>query len=287
MNKQKIALLVDSGLDFPETLKQHEDVFILPLRIVFSDKEYIDRVDITSDQLFEKIVQEIPSTSLPTGEDILNTLTEIKKQGYEKIVALTIAATLSGTNAAIRNILNEYASDIEHVVIDTKNISIGAGLFAVCALEALDAGLGFTEIVEMIKCRITQTAIYFTVDSVEYLKKGGRISSFAATMSTILNIKPVITCDETGAYILTGKERGKKRSHEKLIKLAQEYRAKHTGKYVLSLVYAATLDDYAKFKENVMQLMPDYTRLYESQVGPSLGVHVGPDAMGIAVQFID
>lgn len=288
MNKEKIALLIDSGACLPNDYYEKDNVFVLPLRIIFKDREYVDKVDISSMELFAKIKHEIPSTSLPTGEDILNTINEIRAKGYEKIIAITIAAALSGTNAAVNNIIKEYASDLETVVINTKNISLGAGMFVAKAVELVEADKTFAEVVETLYRKITETKIFFTVDTLEYLKKGGRVSSFAATVSDLLNIKPIITCDEEGYYKLIAKERGKKKSHERLIKMAKEFiTEKMNKKYSLGLLYGETIKDFEAFKVRVLQELPDFENIYIAQVGPALGVHTGPDAMGLTVQLSD
>jgi len=287
MNNEKIALLIDSGTDLPQEFLVKENVFVLPLRIIFKDAEYIDNVNISSSELFAMMEKEIPSTSLPTGEDILNTLNIIREKGYKKIIAITIAGSLSGTNAAVTNIMSEYAQDLETFVIDTKNISVGAGMFAITALKAIDAGKPFSDITTLLKHKVTTTKIFFTVGSVEYLKKGGRISSFAALMSEFLNIKPVITCDANGAYTLAAKERGKKRSHEKLIKLAQDFIDNAKQKFYLVIVHGEDLEDFERFKKNVLSLIPNFEDIYSVKVSPALGVHTGADAMGISIQLLN
>jgi len=286
MNKEKIALLIDSGTDVATEYLARDNVFVLPLRIIFDDAEYIDKVTITSDELFVRMEEGIPSTSLPTGEDILAKITEIREKGYEKIIAITISSALSGTNSAIKNIVAEYAGDLEVFVLDTKNISIGAGMFVLAASNAIEAGEAFTDITTKLTSKLNETKIYFTVGSVEYLKHGGRISSFAAMMSGVFNIKPIITCDDSGAYILAAKERGKKKSYDKLIELTKEFAHKLQKPYMLAIVYGRSREDFEAFKEDVRNAFPEAQSLVSVLVSPALGVHTGPDAMGLAIQTL-
>lgn len=288
MNKEKIALLIDSGTDIPEEMLMKDNVFVLPLRIIFGDVEYIDKLNITTQEVFERMKEQMPSTSLPTGEDILNKINEIRERGFKKIIAITISAALSGTNSALRNIVDEYASDLETFVLDTKNISIGAGLFVLSAEKAIVAGKKFSEIIESLQAKLSETKIFFTVGSLEYLKQGGRISSFASLVSDIFNIKPIITCNETGAYTLVAKERGKKKSYDRLIQMVQDVIATSKKKqYQLAIVHGESVEDYESFKQAVMQTLADAVDIVSVSVSPALGVHTGPDAMGIAVQLLD
>jgi len=284
MKKEKIALLIDSGTDVPADYLTKDNIFVLPLRIIFNDGEYVDKVDIDAESLFERIEEEVPSTSLPTGEDILNKLNEIRERGFKKVIAITISSALSGTNTAIKNIIAEYASDLDVFVFDSKSISVGSGLFAIAAERAINAGDSFGVITQMLNEKVTKTKVFFTVGTLEYLKKGGRISSFAALMSDVFNIKPIITCDDYGAYTLVAKERGKKRSYDRLISLAKDVRETFTTPYRLAIVHGRSLEDFAVFKAEALAAFPDAQEVISVPVSPALGVHTGPDAMGIAVQ---
>jgi len=286
MNKEKIALLIDSGTDIPTNYLAKDNVFVLPLRIIFDDSEYIDKVTITSDELFERMEGDIPSTSLPTGKDILNKIDEIRTQGFTKIIAITISGALSGTNGAIKNIVAEYAEGLDVFVLDTKSISIGSGLFVIAATKAIEAGTAFADITSMLVAKLKETKVFFTVGTLEYLKKGGRISSFAALMSGVFNIKPIITCDDTGAYALVAKERGKKKSYDRLIAMTKEVTEKFKKPYMLAIVHGRSREDFEAFKAEALAALPDAQEVVSVVVSPALGVHTGPDAMGIAVQTV-
>lgn len=130
MNKEKIALLVDSGTDVPKELVEQYGMYMIPLQIIYKDRIYTDKVDITPEEVYERLAVEIPSTSLPDGETITKIFEKIKADGYEKVLAVTISSGLSGTFNVVRLIAEEFEG-LETFVLDTKNIGIGSGLQAI------------------------------------------------------------------------------------------------------------------------------------------------------------
>ena len=149
MQKEKIAIIIDSCTDVPREYIEKYNMYVLPIIINYKDKSYLDGIDITSEQVYENLEKEIPKTSLPPVEIIKKTFEDIIKAGYEKVIAVTISSGLSGTNGIIRMISKEY-QELETFIIDTKNIGLGAGLSAITAGELIEKGYSFEEIKEKI-----------------------------------------------------------------------------------------------------------------------------------------
>jgi DegV family protein with EDD domain len=189
MNKEKIAILVDSGTDVPPELMEKYHMFMIPLKIIYKDREYTDKVDITPEEIYEKLPQEIPSTSLPDGEAITEIFDEIKKQGYGKILAVTISSGLSGTYNVVR-LLGEQYEGLETYVLDTKNIGIGAGFSAIQAAEWLEEGMDWESLKTNLEKHVPQNKVFFNVATLEYLQKGGRIGLGCFDSRNSIKIEP-------------------------------------------------------------------------------------------------
>ena len=128
MNENKIAVLTDSGSDVPQEIKEKYDVKVIPLKIIFSDGEFIDKETITAQEVYDRMDKEIPKTSLPDGELIKEMFDEIKSEGYEKVIAVTISSGLSGTNNMVRVVAEQY-KDLDIFVLGYKEYRYWIWLF--------------------------------------------------------------------------------------------------------------------------------------------------------------
>ena len=162
MNTEKIAILVDSGTDVPKEYIQRYKMYVAPLKIIFSDQEYTDGVDVTPELLYERFETEIPKTSLPTGEDVAALFDQIQSDGYEKVLAIAISSGLSGTYNVIDLIGRQYAG-LEVHAVDTRNISIGSGMIAIQAAEDIASGMSWEEVVRTTDQRVDNSKVFFCV----------------------------------------------------------------------------------------------------------------------------
>lgn len=284
MNKEKIAILVDSGVDIPAKLLKKYNIYVAPLKIIYSDREYSDGVDITAEEVYSKLDTEIPRTSLPAGNVIQSIFAKIKSDGYEKVLAVTISSGLSGTYNAIR-VLADQQNDLDIFVLDTKNIAIASGFSAIQATEYIREGMGWNTLIKTVSENISNSKVFFCVSTLEYLQKGGRIGLVSSILGTTLSLKPIISCNEDGIYYTVAKIIGRKRSLNKALELALDFigDAKH---YNLGVVHGAAEKDANKLKEILISKLPNYNIFVEGQISPALGVHTGPGTIGIVAQKI-
>lgn len=287
MNKQKIAILADSGCDVPQEIVDRYDIRVIPLKIIFSDGEYIDKETITAEEVYEKMEYEIPKTSLPDGAAIEKILDEIKQEGYEKVIAVTISSGLSGTYNMIRMIADEYQG-LDIYVIDTKNIGIGSGLTAVEAAIQANQDTPWEKLNQRLADHVEKAKVYFHVPTLEYLQKGGRIGLVASVLGSMLNLKPIISCNDDGIYYTVAKVRGKSKSLAKTIDLAVEF-AGNAKKYNLAVAFGGNQvkEQAEKIGEELKKRLPNFNELFIGQVSPALGVHTGPGLIGIGVYILD
>jgi len=287
MNKQKIGFLVDSGSDVPIEIINKADMKVIPLKIIYKDKEYTDKVDIHAQDVYDRLEQEIPKTSLPSGEVISEMLQEFKNEGYEKVIAVTISSGLSGTNNMVR-LMAENVEGLDVFTLDTKNIGIGSGFLAIQAAEYVEKELEWEVIKEKLKQDVKKSKIFFHVPTLEYLQKGGRIGLVSSILGNVLNLKPVISCNDNGIYHTVAKVRGNKKSIQRAIDLATEF-AGDAKKYHLAIAYGGKtaevqVDD---IRLELKKKLPNFVTIFEDQISPALGVHTGPGLIGIGVHIIE
>ena len=282
MNNEKIAIVVDSCVDVPPNLVEKYKMYVIPLRIIYKDREYIDGIDITAEEVYSRLETEIPSTSLPSASDIDDVFSKIKSDGYEKVLVFCLSSGLSGTYNAIRMQADEFKG-LEIVVIDTKNIAIAAGLNAINAAQNIEHGMDWGTLVKSSSDNLSNSKVFFCVSTLEYLQKGGRIGLVSSLIGSSISLKPIISCNEDGIYYTVAKVIGRKRSIKRMIELALDF-AKGSDKYNVSIVHGGAEDEANNIKEMIMPLLPNCNIFTDGQVSPVLGVHTGPGTVGIAIQ---
>jgi len=288
MNKDKIAILVDSCADVPTELIQKYGMYIIPLSIIYKDSIYSDGVDITSKEVYDNFNIEIPQTSLPTGGTILNIFERIVFDGYEKVLAITISGSLSGTYNFIR-LLSDSFEGLDVFVVDTKCVALGSGMTAILAAENLEKGFSWEELKKATVESVTKTKILFCVPSLKYLHKGGRIGLVSSIIGGRLDIKPIISCNEDGILYSDAKIRGWKNSLRKMIELLEQYflsLSPSPQSYNIAIAHGNAYDEAAIVKEKLVEKFKDYDAIYEGLVSPVISVHAGPGVIGVGVQAI-
>lgn len=285
MNKEKIALLVDSGTDVPAEIMSQYGMYMLPLQIIYKDRTYTDKVDITAEEIYQRLPQEIPSTSLPDGETINKIFDRIKADGYEQVLAVTISSGLSGTYNVVR-LMGEQRNDLDIFVLDTKNIGIGAGLQAIRAAELLNEGVTWQEIKEQLLQEVVRNKVFFNVATLEYLQKGGRIGLVASILGNALKLNPIISCNDEGIYYTVAKSRGRKKSLDKTVELVKQYIGNHK-QFRLAVAQGDALAEAKEMKTRLEQEFPQVKEIFFGQISPALVVHTGPGLLGVGVQLLD
>lgn len=282
MINQKIAILTDSGSDVPYDIAKEMNIFVVPLQVNYKDRSYRDGVDIDADTMYSRLKEEIPTTSLPLGSDIDKVLQDIEAQGYTHILAVVLSSGLSGTCNLLRLVAKESKLPME--VIDTKNIGIGSGLSVIKAAKYVKEGLSWEDLITKVNETVLKTRVFFVLDTLEYLQKGGRIGKVTALIGYALDLRPIITCDSEGIYTTVAKARGRKVSIYRCLELALEF-AGNSNHITLALAHGHALDEVLKLKEHLLQKLGDRVTLYIGQVSPALGVHTGPGLIGMGVQI--
>ena len=280
MNKDKVAVLTDSGGDIPKALLERYGIYQIPLRILYKDREYLDGVNISANTVYAMLPVEVPKTSLPDRAMIQSVFDRIKADGYEKVLVVCISSGLSGT-CNVMKILGDAYEGLECFVLDTKNISIGSGFFALRAAQYLEQGMGWEELLQKMPAELPNSRVFFCVKTLEYLQKGGRIGLVAAAFGTALNLKPVISCNADGIYYTVGKALGRMQSIHKIETLAQQTAG--DDEVELAIMHGGAPEEAELIRAELRKRIPKGKITVMGQISPALGVHTGPGLLGIGV----
>lgn len=274
-----VKIIVDSTADLSKSIESK--VISVPITICFGNTEYVDGVDITSKEFYEKLIENdvLPTTSQPSPDKFEQVYKEIKENG-DTAVVITISSKLSGTVQSA-NIAREGYEDCIYIV-DSCSVAIGTGILVEYALRLVDEGKNAEEIYnELINVR-ENIYLVALLDTLEYLKKGGRISSTAAIAGTLLSIKPVINVVD-GVINTLGKARGSKQGNNLLVK---EIEAAGGVDFSMPLLLGYTgLNDtlLKKYIEDSGYLWEEsLDSLQTNIIGSAIGVHAGPGAVAVA-----
>lgn len=280
---QKIAVITDSASDLSLEQLKEMNINLLPLRVIYSHKDYQDKIEISAKEVYDNLANEIPKTSLPSAQTMDEILTKLEDEGYTHVIAVCISSGLSGTCNSLRLILEDHPK-LTSYVYDTKILAYPEGEIVLEVAKLVNAGKSFEEVIEALPKIRERITGYFTIDTLEYLKKGGRIGRVTGTIGDLLSLKPIITTDENGVYYTISKARGRKQALSKMTSILKEHLAK--GKSEVTILECACREEAEKYMAQVAEL-PNVTNLKISEISPALGVHGGPGLMGFAIKLVE
>ncbi|HJB57218.1 MAG TPA: DegV family protein [Candidatus Flavonifractor intestinipullorum] len=286
-NPEKIALLTDSCADLRPEYRDGKPIFMVPLKILCRDGEYADGVDISAADIYARLeAGELPKTSLPDGGSVEAVLDAIAAAGYEKVIALHLSGGLSGTCNLVR-VVAQGREDLEVAVFDSISGSLGIGMMLLQIWEDIRGGMGFRELCERrVPHLIAHTHPFFSVDTLEYLQKGGRIGKITALAGTMLNIKPLVGFAPDGQLASVAKVRGRKAVQGKLVELLERY-ASRPGRYNLAVANGGAPEEMETLAGTVRERFPAYEHFWTGEIDATLSVYIGSGVLGAAIQFLD
>jgi len=278
------VIVTDSTSDIPEELVSKYDIHVVPLRLMFGEETFQDGVDISAEVFYKRLVQseQLPTTSQASPADYMQVYENIMTQHPgSPIISLHISSGLSGTyqSAVLAKSLMEDPPEI--TVVDSKSASYGFGLLVVHAARLAAEGQSVDEILSSVEQMRQQRKLYFLVDTLEYLQKGGRIGKAAAIIGNLLNIKPILSIDEEGIIYAVEKVRGRKKAIARMIERFQEDLG---GIQNINVAVGHTADPASA--DPVLEELSRHYSLGEvvlTNVGPVVGTHVGPGTLAVFI----
>jgi len=282
----KVKLFSDSSSDLSDEIYQRYDISVVPFYASFDKQTYYkERIDISIDEFFRKLRTEnvFPITSLPSGADYEEAFRPILKKGMD-IVCLCLTSKFSGSYQNAANAADELKGEFPGRVIrviDSIQATCGQGVMLIQAAHMLRDGLSANEAADRIEDLKYSARVFFTLDSLEYLQKGGRVGKASALAGSLLNIKPVIVMKD-GELNPVNKVRGRQKALDKVIALTEEYVGDGKDEYDYILINADCREEAVPVLEKVRKkgFKVDWPIM---DLGITIGCHAGPTVIGICL----
>jgi DegV family protein with EDD domain len=280
----RVALVTDSTCNLPHDLAAERHIYAAPLYILWGEASYKDGIDITEQELFRKMREasdELPKTSQVSVQDFAEMFEAARQaESADEIVCAVISCDLSGTYASA--VQAKEMVDFPVHVLDTRQTSWALGFPVLSGADARDSGASAEEIVQVIAETARRSCLVFTVESLDYLHRGGRIGNASWLLGTALNIKPLLELKD-GLIEAADKVRTRKRAAEHLIKVAEDRAGGHPIQR-LAIMHGGAEEEAKELRNNAVEKLTP-SESYLSYVAAVLGVHVGPSALGVIVQW--
>lgn len=271
-----IRVVTDSACDLPDALVRELDIEIVPLTVRFGETELVDRQDLTSAEFWRRCADfpGLPETAAPSPGAFESTFRRLGEGGADGVVCITLASAMSATYQAADLAAKAVQADIPVRVVDSRFVSLAQGQLVVEAARASAAGKGIDDVAGAAEDLISRTRLYATLDTLDNLKKGGRIGGAQALIGTMLSIKPVISIVE-GKVEEEAKPRTRTRSLRYLVDKVKE----HGNVENLAVIHAQA-PDLEEFLDMLGELYPR-DQILVGDVGSTIGTHSGPRAVGV------
>ncbi|HCQ6209563.1 TPA: DegV family protein [Clostridioides difficile] len=277
----KIKLVCDSLCDIPDEISEKDYIEIVPLTVIFNDREYIEGVDIKKEEFYKKVkeIKQIPKTSQATYMEFKEVFDKFITEGYH-IICMTGAANASGTFQSAMIAKNDVNENEKIHIFDTRNLSLGSGQYVIKACELLEEGLGFEEIIDELENTRSSVRLLFAPYTLDFLKQSGRVPVATALIGNMLNIKPIFFFDN-GEAKLVNKVRGIKNIASKLVDIILEINEGSLEGKIVTIGCGDNLHDCEILKDEVNKRIKARRVLF-TRGGVSICSHTGPDILAIS-----
>ena len=280
----KLAIITDSGSNL--SLKYIESIpnlKLAALQLNVAGEYFRDIIEISPEEVYAQLKHKHITTSLPKIEDYFKAIDSLKKDGYTDILVITISSGLSGTFNAFRN-ANAEVKGVNIHLFDSKTLGMAEGYLVMEALELIEKGKSVEEIIkELTDLRFNKSIAFFTVETLKWLRKGGRIGYVEGTIGDILHVKPIIAVNDDGVYHTLSKGFGMKRTFITMKKKLKEFFK--DDKVLLTIHYGDDIEA-AKKIEKMIENDINVSRIDLVPITPVLGVHTGPSIIAICARKV-
>lgn len=283
---EKVYIVTDSTADVPKDIVKSLDIVVVPLKVHINDKTYLDGENITAEEFYRILehTEELPTTSQPSPLDFVEVYKKLAAQENAKIISIHLSSALSGTvqSALLAKTMVEEEG-IEVTVIDSKKASYAIGIIVVGVAQALKEGKSYKEAVQLANKLIDETHVYFLVETLLYLHKGGRIGKASHLFGSLLNIKPILSLNNQGEVYPIDKVRGANKALAKIFDYFKEYAKEE--KLCVGISHASNLDEAKKIEQKLKENF-NIKEFVITDIGPVIGAHVGPGTIAIMMHKI-
>ena len=273
-----IKIITDSTSDIPKELAKELDITVVPQYVIFGNKCYKDRIDISDDEFYAKLVNDniLSTTSQPTVQDFLAIYNELSADA-DGIISIHISTGLSGTVNSAEQAKKLIDTKCPIEIIDSKKISMALGLAVINAAKMAKSGMGFQEIVDAVHQMIPCIHELVMFDTLEYLARGGRIGKARSLVGSLLNIKPLLNLKD-GEFAPVLQVRNKDRAKKKLLEFVSSFENIED----LCGLHSTNREEIAELIGRVQNFPAE--RVIMSRLGPVIGTHTGPGVLAIVLR---
>ena len=274
-----IKVVTDSSADLPARLVEELGITVVPLYVRFGDEVYRDRVDISEDEFYQRLLHDPvhPSTTQPTPQDFANVYQKLSKEA-DGIISIHISAKLSGTCSSALQAKEMVGKGCPIEVIDSQTVTMGMGMTVIVAATMAMSGKGSPQVAKGVKQAMANTHLLGLLDTLKYLALGGRIGKAKALLGSVLSVKPVLTLKD-GEVVPAAQVRTRAKGIDKLLEFVENA----TDIQDLSIIYNTTPDEAQSLADRIGSVY-DKKRIRLARMGPVLGVHCGPGILFVALR---
>ena len=277
---EKIAIVTDSNSGITQAQGKELGIHVIPMPFYINEELFFEDITLTQEQFYQKLAEDAEiSTSQPSPADVLDLWENLLKE-YDEIIHIPMSSALSSSCETAMMLAKEFEGKVH--VIDNQRISITMRQSVLDAIEMAKMGLTGSQIEEVLMKEKLEASIYITVDTLKYLKKGGRVTPAAAALGTVLNLKPVLQI-QGGKLDSYAKVRGMKAAKKTMIEaMKNDIEGRFAGKEMYMQIAHTCEDDVAqKWKEELEAVFPGYN-IHVDRLSLSVSCHIGPGALAIA-----
>ena len=278
---KKIAIVTDSNSGITQEMGKSMGIHVIPMPFFIDGALFLEDITLTQEEFYKRLGENSDiSTSQPSPGEVMECWEELLKE-YDEIVHIPMSSGLSSTCHAAQSLSQEYEGKV--YVVDNQRISVTQKQSVEDAMVLRDAGKSAAEIKEILEAEKLQASIYITVDTLKYLKKGGRITPAAAALGTVLNLKPVLQIqgDKLDAF---SKVRGWKDAKRTMLKAIEKDLKERFSEVeedmVLGMAYTCSKEEAQEWKQEIAEKFPGY-EIVEGPLSLSVACHIGPGAMAV------
>lgn len=274
--RMPIRIVTDSTSDLPKAIAAGHGITVVPAYINIAGRSYVDGVDLTRKEFYERLpeYETPPTTSAPSLGTFVEAYERLAARGAEEILSIHVSATLSG----MLNVAHAAAQATEAVrvtVFDSRQLSLGTGLLVLAAAKTASVGRSMAEIVDMLREMVLRVYSFAALDTLEYLRRGGRLTRIQSGVGTLLRVKPLLKM--YNGELTMEKVRTRKRAIERMVSLVHDVGPLEQ----FALLHAHALDRVAALQQAVRELLPEGVDPFCEEVTSVIGAHVGPGSVGL------
>ncbi len=278
----KIRIVTDSTCDLPKELLDQYHIGLVPLKVIFGNEVYRDGIDLSPKEFYQRLplAEKTPTTSQPSPGEFVCLYEHLAREEYS-VISIHISGEISGTVRSAE-LGGKMVPDLDLHVVDSKTVSLGLGLIVLAAAKAAMEGQSKSEILDLVNALVSRCQLYFVLDTLEYLHKGGRIGRAGALLGSLLNIKPILTFKD-GVVTPVDKLRGRNRAIERILALVKEQAGNR--KIMCGVLHGNDFSGVMKLHERVVNEY-DCAEILISEISPVIGTYAGPGVVGLAYYIL-